>query len=435
MGTGVSLGLPWLECMADDASRQESSQPKRFCAMYFGFGVSLPDEKDEHARWRWFPKGEGRDYEFNESLKPLEAQRDALTVIGGLSHPHGRTMGAHDTGDTFLTGALMNAKSLSNTVSLDQLMAEANSEKTRYASLVMSTDGGVGEPTRSSTLSYDLRGRPIPALNQPQRIFERFFGAGDADAVAERRLLGSQAAMLDRVLEDANSLRLRLGRQDREKFDEYLSSVRKIEQRVEKAQRWLEIPMRELRDEERKMLSLDSDDQAPLAYIRTMYDLMYLAFRTDCTRIATYQITNMADASSKAGKFPQLQGFKESLHSLAHGWNKPGGAESLGLWDQFMAQQLSYFLERLAAAPEGDGTMLDNTVVLYGSSNSNTHNNNNYPLLLAGGKNMGLRHGRYLKFGDEVPLSNLFVTLLDCVGARSEEFADSTGEIAELRLG
>jgi hypothetical protein len=100
-----------------------------------------------------------------------------------------------------------------------------------------------------------------------------------------------------------------------------------------------------------------------------------------------------------------------------------------------MAQQLSYFLERLAAAPEGDGTMLDNTVVLYGSSNSNTHNNNNYPLLLAGGKNMGLRHGRYLKFGDEVPLSNLFVTLLDCVGARSEEFADSTGEIAELRLG
>lgn len=435
MGTGVSLGLPWLECMAATPVQGASVQPKRFCAMYFGFGVSLPDEKGEHAKWRWFPNGEGRGFQFNESLKPLESQRDRLTVLGGLSHPHGRTMGAHDTGDTFLTGALMNAKSLSNTVSLDQVIAEANVEKTRYASLVMSTDGGVGEPTRSSTLSYDHRGRPIPALNQPRQIFARFFGAGDADAVAERRLLGSQAAMLDRVLEDANSLRLRLGYQDREKFDEYLSSVRKIEQRVENAQRWLEIPVRELSDEERKLLSLDSDDKAPLDYIRTMYDLMYLAFRTDCTRVATYQITNMADASSKAGKFPQLQGFKESLHSLAHGWNKPGGAESLGLWDQFMAEQFGYFLQRMAEAPEENGSLLDNTVVLYGSSNSNTHNNNNYPLLLAGGSNLGLRHGRYLKFGDEVPLANLFVSLLDCMGVTRDVFADSTGEISDLRLG
>ena len=432
-GTGVSLGLPWLECMAESESKDSSVQPKRFCAMYFGFGVSLPDEKGEQAKWRWFPNGEGKEFQWNESLKPLELHRDRITILGGLSHPHGRTMGAHDTADTFLTGALMNEKSLSNTVSLDQVIAKANGNQTRFSSLVMSTDGGVGEPTRSSTLSYDDKGRPIPALNQPRRIFDRFFGAGDADSLAERRRLESQSAMLDRVLEDARSLRLRLGNQDREKFDEYLSSVRQIEERVENSQRWLEIPRRELRDEELKMLDLDSDENAPMTFIRTMYDLLYLAFRTDSMRVATYQITNMADASSKAGKFPQLEGFKDSLHTLAHAWDKPEGAENLGRWDRLMTEQFTQFLERMATAPDANGSLLDNTLVLYGSSNSNTHNNNNYPLILAGGQNLGLKHGRFLKFGDHVPLSNLFVTALDSMGVHREAFADSTGELSEIR--
>jgi hypothetical protein len=433
MGAGVSLGLPWLECMADSESKKPSDQAKRFCAMYFGFGVSLPKEDSEHAKWRWFPNGEGKDFEWNESLKPLERHRNRLTVLGGLSHPHGRIMGAHDTGDTFLTGALLNAKSLNNTVSLDQVIAESNGDKTRFRSLVMSTDGGVGEPTRSSTLSYDLKGRPLPALHQPRRIFDRFFGAGDADLTAQRLQLMSQSAMLDRVLDDARSLRLRLGAQDRNKFDEYLSSIRQIEERVHNSQRWLEIPRPELRDEELKMLNLDSNENAPVAFIRTMYDLIYLAFCTDSTRVATYQITNMADASSKAGKFPQLEGFKTSLHTLAHDWDKPEGAENLGRWDRLMAEQFSHFLDRMAAAQEGNGSLLDNTLVLYGSSNSNTHNNNNYPLVLAGGNNLGMLHGRFLKFKDHVPLSNLFVTILDSLGSTVDKFADSKGELSELR--
>lgn len=434
MGTGVSLGLPWLECMAENRKADPATLPKRFCAMYFGFGVSLPKEDGPQAMWRWFPNGQDSDFQFNESLKPLEPHRDHLSILGGLSHPHGRTMGAHDTGDTFLTAALMNSTSLVNTVSLDQVIASANMDRTRYASLVMSTDGGVGEPTRSSTLSYDAKGRPIPALNQPRRIFDRFFGAGDADAIAEYRRLKSQSIMLDRVLEDANSLRSKLGKADREKLDEYLASVRQIEERVEISQRWLEIPRRELRDEELKMLELDSDENAPLTFIRTMYDLLYLAFRTDSTRVATYQITNMADASSKAGKFPQLEGFKDSLHTLAHAWDKPDGAENLGKWDRLMADQFAQFLQRMATAPDVEGSLLDNSIVLYGSSNSNTHNNNNYPLVLAGGKNLGLKHGRFLKFGDHVPLSNLFVSVLDCVGVGHEKFADSTGDISELRM-
>jgi hypothetical protein len=208
--------------------------------------------------------------------------------------------------------------------------------------------------------------------------------------------------------------------------------VRQIEQGVQQSQRWLEIPRPELRDEDRKMLHLDSDDEAPLQFIRTMYDLIYLAFRTDSTRVATYQITNMADCSSKAAKFPQLQGFKDTLHTLAHDWDKPEGAEKLGRWDRFMAEQFGYFLSRLDAAQEERGSILDNSLVLYGSSNSVTHDNNNYPLVLAGGNALGFKHGRYMKFSDQVPMSNLFVTMLNSAGVPCEGFADSTGELTEL---
>ena len=432
LGTGVSLGLPWLECMSAESAPKQT-QPKRLASMYFGFGVGLPKEDGEQAQWRWFPDGEGRDFQFTETLKPLEAHREDVSVLGGLSHPNGRKMGGHDTGDTFLTGALIKDGYLRNTVSVDQVVARAFHDQTRFSSLVMSTDGGVGEPTRSSTMSYDDKGRPIPALNQPQQIFDRFFGAGDADLIAKRRRLGSASSMLDRVLEDSRALQRRLGKQDREKFEEYLASVRQIEERVQQSQRWLEIPCPELSDEDREMLHLDADDKAPLNYIRTMYDLIYLAFRTDSTRVATYQVTNMADASSLSGKFPQLEGFKKNLHGLAHGWNKPEGAEELGKWDRFMATQLGYFLGRLASVEEENGTLLDNTIVLYGSSNSQTHNNNNYPLVLAGGGKLGLQHGQFHKFGADVPLSNLFVTMLNSLGVPAESFQDSTGEMTELQ--
>lgn len=434
MGTGASLGLPWLECMAkaNEPAAQPTQIPRRICALYFGFGVALPPENHELARWRWFPNGSGEEYQFTETLKPLEGQRKKLTVLGGLSHPNGRKMGAHDTADTFLTGAYLNNKFLINTISMDQVAAKAVSDQTRFSSLILSTDGGVGEPTRSSTLSYNDKGRPLPALHQPRQIFDRFFGAGDPDTIAQRRRLKSASSMLDRVLDDSNSLRNRLGSRDREKLDEYLAAVRQIEQGVERSQRWLEIPRPELRDEERKLLNLDSDDKAPLQFIRTMYDLIYLAFRTDSTRVATYQITNMADCSSKAAKFPQLQGFKDSLHTLAHDWDKPGGSERLGQWDRFMAEQFCYFLNRLDSAQEERGTLLDHSLVLYGSSNSVTHDNNNYPLILAGGSEMGFKHGRFLKFGAEVPMSNLFVTMLNRAGIECERFADSTGEMTEL---
>ena len=429
-GAGVALALPFLDCMADAKSKQEL--PRRFCAFYFPYGVSLPDEDSGHTHWRWFPEGGERDFRFTKTLDVLEPLRDEITILQGLSHPECRNMGAHDTGDTFLTGSKLAGKFLKNTVSIDQVAAASIGHRTRYASLVLSTDGGVGEPTRASTLSFNENGHPVPALNSPRTVFNRLFGVEAADFEQERRTLKSSASMLDRIGDHSKQVRRDLGVQDQVKLDEYLESVREIEKRVERSQAWLEIPRPELTDADREMLHLDADDEAPKQLMRTMYDLIYLAFRTDSTRCVTYQIGSMGDFSSKAGKFPQLLGFADTLHTLAHDWDKPGGAENLGKWDRHMAGQFCAFLERLRSTPEGDGTLLDNTLGFYGSSNSQTHNNTNYPIILAGGRGMGLQPGRFLKFSEETPLSNLFVTVLDRLEVPIEGFADSTGEMSEL---
>ena len=430
LGSGISMALPYMEAMGNQTAA--SDLPARMCAMYFPFGVGMPKEGSDLHKWRWFPNGEGKNFTFNESLKPLESVRESVTIIGGMSHPNGRRMGGHDTGDTFLTGALFDKTLLHNTVSVDQVAAAAVGSQTRYSSITMSTDGGVGEPTRSSTLSYDIKGRPIPAMNQPLMIFNRLFGLADEDLKRQQRRLRSASSMLDLVMEDSNSLRRRLGRHDQEKLDEYLSSVRQIEQRVRRTQRRLDIPLPLLTDEERSLLKLEADSEAPKEYMRTMYDLMWLAFKSDSTRVATYQIASMADASSVAGPFPFREGFKANLHTLAHGWNKPEGAVALGKWDKFMTEQLTYFLQRLKSTQEGDGTLLDRTMVLHGCSNSTTHNNNNYPLIFAGGNKLGLQHNHYVKVGSDVPMSNLFVTMLDKMGVEAPVFADSTGELAPI---
>ncbi len=166
-GSGVSLGLPFLECMA--AELGSAAPPKRFCAVYFPYGIVLRDPESPAAEWNWFPSGSGPDYSLGKTLAPLGSHRSELTVLGGLSHPNGRSMGGHDTADTWLTGTELKEGHLDNTVSVDQLMAQRLGEQTRYPSLVLSTDGGVGEPTRASTLSFSRTGQPVPADNRPRR--------------------------------------------------------------------------------------------------------------------------------------------------------------------------------------------------------------------------------------------------------------------------
>jgi hypothetical protein len=426
-GVGATLALPLLECMGTDFSK--SPRPRRFCAVYFPYGVSMADKNEESAKWRWFPSGQSRDFQFHESLRSLEPLRDELSILGGLSHPKGRSMGGHDTADIWLTGAELKGRQLRNTVSLDQVAAAGLGEQTRFRSLTFSTDGGVGEATRSSTLSFASNGQPIPALNQPRLIFNRLFGVEDRSTDVQRNELQNSRSMLDLVLEHSKSIERKLGKQDQAKLDEYLSSVREIEQRVERAEAWLNVPKPNVNA---VGLHLDADDNAPGELIKTMFDLIFLAFQTDSSRIATYQLGNMNGATSIAGKFPQLLGFGNNMHGLAHGWNKPGGAEALGKWDQFRTEQLFYFLQRLRETPEGDGNLLDHSVVMYGSSNCSTHNNTNYPIVLAGGTRIGLHQGQFLEFTEDTPFSNVHLTVLRRLGVDAESFADSTGEISGL---
>lgn len=427
-GSGVTLALPFLECMAADSGAR--ARPKRFCAVYFPYGIVDRPPESEAARWNWFPSDTGPGFRFNTSTAPLEPLRDDLTVVGGLSHPNGRSMGGHDTADTWLTGAELKEGHLDNTVSADQLLAAQVGDATRYRSIALSTDGGIGEPTRSSTLSFSLAGQPVPAQNKPRQVFDRLFGIDPRSRLAQSRSLESSRSMLDLILGHSRSVRNRLGRDDRTKLDEYLESVRQIERRVDRSQQWLEVPKPSV---PATGLHLEADDTTPAELVKTMYDLIFLAFQTDSTRVVTYQLGNMNGATSIAGKFPPLLGLAKNMHTLAHDARKSDeGAEPLGKWDRFLSVQLAYFLRRLRDTPEGDGSLLDSTVVLYGSSNSQTHVNLNYPLLLAGGRGVGLRHGRYLRFGEDTPLSNLLVTVLGRLGARSDSFADSSGELSEL---
>lgn len=426
---GVALTLPWLESIQASAGAEKSGDrgelPKRLCCIMFPYGIAVPKDDSPERHWGWFPTGEGKDYQLTNVLRPLEPLMDDVTVFAGLSHPNCRRMNGHDTGDTFLTGNNLEAVTYRNTVSLDQFAAEHIGQSTRIRSLTLSTDGGIGPRTRSTTLSYTPKGQPIPALADPKGIFNRLFGQ-DRASRAGREQLDASASILDHVMDQSSSLRRRLGTADRRKLDEYETSVRDVEQRIERSRQWLEVPLPEV---DASTVALDADPDSASDYIGAIYDLMFLAFQTDLTRLITYQVGSYGPTLARA--FPAAIGLEPNWHSLAHGAKKKGGAEKIGKFDQYLAEHLARFLTRLKETPEGPGgdTLLDRTLVLYGSSNSRTHVNSNYPLLLAGGRDLGVKHHQYLKFGADTPLSNLFVRMLQALDVETDRFADSTGAL------
>jgi hypothetical protein len=425
-GAGVALALPLLEGMTCGAGSKANDQPKRICSVMFPYGIAVPNDDDPERDWGWFPRGKGKDYQLTNVLKPLEPLMDHVSIFGGLSHPNCRAMNGHDTGDTFLTANNLEAGSYRNRISLDQFVAERLGDATRIRSLTLSTDGGIGPRTRSTTLSYTPKGQPIPALSEPKLIFQRLFGQDDASQ-SDRRRLQNSASILDLIRDQSKSLRKNLGQPDQRKLDEFETSVREVEERVERSQRWLSIPLPNV---DPSSIALDADPDGPKDYIQAIYDLMFLAFQTDTTRVATYQIGSYGPTIART--FPACIGLPGNWHGLAHGAGKKGGAEQIGKFDQFLAQNLARFLTRLQETPEGDGSMLDRTLVLYGSSNSRTHLNRNYPLLLAGGGQLGLKHNHYLRFDEKTPMSNLFVSMVQAVGLEVDTFADSTGTLSGL---
>ena len=422
---GVAMALPALESMAATAEPKEEL-PRRMCCVLFPYGVAVPNDNDAERDWGWFPRGQGKDYQLTKVLSPLADLMDDVSIFGELSHPQCRSMNGHDTGDTFLTASPLEGGTYRNSVSLDQFAAEHIGQQTRMSSLVLSTDGGIGPRTRSTTLSYTAKGQPIPALSDPKLAFERLFGM-DNSSEENRRQLENSASVLDLVLEQSRSLLVNLGTPDRRKMDEFETSVRDVEQRVNRARKWLSTPLPEVNADG---LQLEANPDGPKDYIQAMYDLMFLAFQTDVTRLATYQIGSYGPTLARA--FPACVGLPGNWHGLAHGAGKKGGAEQLGRFDQFLADNVARFVRRMKDTPEGDGNMLGSTLVLYGSSNSKTHQNRNYPLLLAGGSSLGLKHNHFLKFDEKTPMSNLFVSMLQALDVPVDRFADSTGTLNGL---
>jgi hypothetical protein len=456
-GAGLALALPLFESVAAPMAlgagkllRPEEETPKRLACFYFPDGVPMPLPEDPaHQDWFWFPKGSGRDFELSKCLEPLKGLRDELTVLSGFSHPNGRNIHGHCNADQFLTAAnLGQTGPYKNTISLDQVYAEHVGNQTRFSSLVMSTDGGVGTPRGAQTLSFNRSGRAIPAEHRPKNVFDMLFVKSDQDAA--RRLALSKSA-LDDLLDDALSLRRSLSNRDQASLDEYLESVREAEKRVEKAKQWIHTPLPKV-DGERLNLNLTPDQ--PREYVQVMFELIFLAFKTDSTRVATYQL-GRENGVGISDHLARAVGFNLS-HQLSHETKNPGGWKNFGIYCQFLNEEYGRFAQKLKDTPEpaGPGCMLDNTLLIYGSASSAFHLSRNYPIVMTGGKNMGFKHGQYINHAganpqggawkggrepwqkeisqDDKPLSNVFATVLQQLGVETESFADSDATVTEL---
>ena len=446
-GAGVALALPYLNTMEGVAKSNSNAvakaAPKRFMATYISYGVYQPEgpngiprkNKDgqyEHHEWSWWPQGDlGGIKSFNKSSEPFKELKNNLTYLRGLDHKGGYKLGGHSSGDVFLTGADMAEGEPTNNISIDQLMAKHLGHQTRHNSLVMGTEGGTGSYQRSKTMSHRGPGKAIPSMHKPQKIFSQLFNPYGDKGVEQVRLdLKRDASILDLLMEDSKSLHASLGAEDKRKIDEYLESVREIEKRVERTSQWTHTQMP---DVDTKGLNLEVNHKGgPDEYIRVMYDLAYLAFVTDQTRFATYMTESEQSSSSELWNYANYAlGYTGATHDIAH--KRP--ADFSGQWDRWRNENHAYFLKRLANTQEGDGTMLDNTIVLYGSAHPHaSHSGYNYPLQVAGGKNMGFKHGYQHEFvgNKKVPLSNLFVTMLQAMDISADKFADSTGTLNQL---
>lgn len=422
---GATLALPVLEAMGDEVAQQV---PRRFCALYTANGMSLPKADHGINEWSWFPSTEGRDFTFGKSTKPLEPFRDQLSFVGGLYHPNGLKADPHMCSDMWLTGAPLHDSSRGrfNSVGLDQVVALHTKQHCRQPSLVLSIDAGVGFLSRTGTISYNVEGKPIPAENNPRRVFDRLFRGDQASLEAQREQLRHRIKLVDAVLESTRSFNRTLGRSDRATMDQYLTSLSEVESRLIASEKWIDIP---LKAQDYSHLNLDvTSEGEPAEYYRNLFDLIALAFDADITRSVAFML-NREDGMGISDTFPLKLGLSQTHHSLSHAGDK-GGQLQFAKYDRFLSEQLSGFLKRLQSYQDVNGSVLDNSIVLFGSGASTTHQPRNLPTLIAGGANMGLRHGSYWRDG-ETMMSNLYLSILRSLKIEVSAFADSTGLLSD----
>jgi hypothetical protein len=448
-GLGTTMALPFLDAMMPlrvRAAAAAASKPRRSVFVYIPNGVN---------GMTWQCKNSGRDYELSPSLKPLAKHRDDFTVFSGLHHPNGLGQ-AHVCADTWLTGAKIDAQSgrkYENSVSCDQLMAEVVGQQTRFSSLELSISAGTGHPFGASTLAFSRDGVPLPAEDNPKTIFNRLFGEEQGGVAAQRARLAKRRSVLDAVFDDAKSLRRDLGSDDRSKLDEYLHAVRDVERRAERLDAWLDVPKPEVDPKLAAPFQRDVPKAQAGEYWRTMFDIIVLALRTDMTRVVTYM--NGSEGNGLA--IPEI-GITQARHNLSHHNGDELILDRLAKSDEFIMQQFAHFLDELRGIKDGEESLLDRTMVLFGSGMSygHSHCNSNLPILLAGGKGLGLKHGQHIDYNrphlkedytlsyDEwrslcgkpkdgnARLNNVLLTMMQKMEVNAETFVDSLGPVSEL---
>jgi hypothetical protein len=375
---GSFISLPMLECMVPlRAAENATATPKRSAFIYLANGV--------HSLNYQILK-EGKDYEFSRSLKPLEKHREVITPISGLHHP-GALSHHHGCINLWLTGGKM-GPSDRNTISVDQKMAEITAPHTRYPSLEVAIT--------QDSLAWTADGVRLPALRRCSEIFASLFEEPKGGKTAQRRALRSKGSVLDANLAEVRQLEEKMGSEDKGRMEQYLTSVREAEIRTRRADAWLDTPLPAVSDADRSRTNRDIAKTMAGDYFRTVYDLMVLAFQTDVTRVATFSLGGEGDAIP----IPEI-GVTETRHQLSHHGGDPSYMEKLTNYDTFAIEQFSYFLTRLAETKDlGGKPLLGSTMALFGSGMSygHSHGNANLPLVLAGGSDLGLKHGSHLDF-------------------------------------
>ncbi len=436
-GLGVSLALPLLDCMRPLAAGEGKARAKRSVFIYLPNGVNTIDFQITQS---------GADYKFSKSLLPLEKHRVSLTPISGLHHPHG--LGHHhNCSSIWLTGGKI-GQSERNSISVDQLMTQVTAPLTRYSSIEMSNQG--------HSLACTADGIGLPAQGNPSVVFRDMFTEPQGGIAKQRRGLQRRGSILDAILGEAQTLGDQLGQDDRGRLEQYLTSVREVEIRTERADKWLDTPRPKVDPAVESQLNRDISLDRLGEYLRTMYDIIVLAFQTDMTRVATFSTGNEGNGPS----VPEI-GVKQDRHSLSHHNANPKLMQDLTASDTFNIQQFSYFLDRLSQVQDADGPLLDSTMALYGSGMAfgHSHGNANLPLILAGGGGLGIKHGRHIDYNalskpegytydldtpgkhyaichspvnGKAHLSNLLLTMAQKMDVPTEKFADSNGTISEV---
>lgn len=403
-GTGSAiLSLPILEAMSPAFLRgQSTAPPKRIVAMCATLGFHGPS---------LFPTQSGRDYEITPYLSRLRDNRDNFTVLSGLSHPDQQGNNGHASEMTWLTSARRpGLAGFRNSISLDQLIASQIGVKTRYPYLALSTNG--------RSMSWTSNGVAIPGETSPERLFRSLFIDGtEAEVENEMKDFRRGRSILDTLLGEAKKLEQQVGHRDREKLDEYLTSVRSLEIRLQESENWVQKPKPSVAAPQPK----DIDDKADaIGKQRLMNDMIVLALQTDSTRTITFQLAGM-------NSVPAIDGVKTDWHNLSHHGKDPEKIEELQIIEEAQLSVFNEFLSKLNVIDEQGNSLLDNTSVLYGSNlgNASSHDWRNLPVILAGG---GYEHGSYIAHDEtnNTPLANLFVSLAQNMGVEIDSFGSSS---------